>query len=238
MEFQGRGILLDIEGTTSSVAYVYDVMFPFARRRLGTYLDTHWDSPALLPVREQVAADTDTDTDCPAAATDRKAFETEIVRFMEADIKATGLKQLQGLIWEAGFQSGELVAHVFDDLRPALERWRDAGIDLRIYSSGSVHAQKLFFGHTESGDLLSFFTGHYDTTTGAKREEASYARIAKDWGLPVGEILFLSDIAQELDAARSAGMATRLCVRPGNAEVPAGHEHDVIHGLNEVRLRG
>ncbi|WP_425401102.1 acireductone synthase [Aeoliella sp.] len=224
MEFTGRGILLDVEGTTSAVAYVYDVMFPFARRGLTAYLDAHWDSPALAGVREQVAKDTEVAT----VATDRDVFEQEITRLMDADVKATGLKQLQGLIWEAGFKSGELVAHVFDDVPPALERWRAAGIDLRIYSSGSVHAQKLFFGHTTAGDLLPQFSGHYDTQIGGKREADSYARIANDWGLAADEILFLSDVVAELDAAREAGMQTGLCLRPGNAEVEAGHGHAVL----------
>lgn len=224
MEFNGRGILLDVEGTTSAVAYVYDVMFPFARRGLAAYLDAHWDSPALSGVREQVAKDTEVAT----VATDRDAFEQEITRLMDADVKATGLKQLQGLIWEAGFKSGELVAHVFDDVPPALERWRAAGIDLRIYSSGSVHAQKLFFGHTTAGDLLPQFSGHYDTQIGGKREADSYTRIADEWGVAANEILFLSDVVAELDAAREAGMQTGLCVRPGNAEVEPGHGHAVL----------
>ena len=141
MEFPGKGILLDVEGTTSAVAYVYDVMFPFARTGLASYLDQHWDSPAMTDVRAQVAGD----TGMPAAASDRAVFESEIVRLMDSDVKATGLKQLQGLIWEAGFNSGELVAHVFDDVPPALHRWQQAGIDLRIYSSGSVPRAAVVF---------------------------------------------------------------------------------------------
>jgi enolase-phosphatase E1 len=221
IEFQGRGILLDVEGTTSAVAYVYDVMFPFARKNLAKYLDAAWDSPALVPVRKQVALDTGN----PAAEHDRAEFEREIVRQMDQDVKATGLKQLQGLIWQDGFESGELVAHVFDDVPVALRKWKDAGIDLRIYSSGSVHAQRLFFGHTASGDLLPMFSGLYDTQIGGKREPESYAKIAQDWGLAAEEILFLSDVVAELDAARAAGMQTGLCLRPGNAEVEPGHGH-------------
>lgn len=232
IEFTGRGILLDVEGTTSAVAFVYDVMFPFARRNLSAYLDAHWDSPTLRPVREQVA----TDTDNPAATVDRAAFESEVTRLMDADVKATGLKQLQGLIWEAGFESGELVAHVFNDVPPALHHWQQAGIDLRIYSSGSVYAQQLFFSHTTAGDLLHFFTGHYDTKVGGKREAASYAHIASDWNLSAGEILFLSDVVAELDAAQSAGMQTGLCLRPGNAEVEPGHGHPVLHSFDEINV--
>ncbi|MGI9457311.1 MAG: acireductone synthase [Aeoliella sp.] len=232
IEFTGRGILLDVEGTTSAVAYVYDVMFPFARRGLGAYLDGNWDSTDLRPVRKQVA----TDTNYPATTEDRATFEAEIVQLMDGDVKATGLKLLQGLIWEAGFKSGELVAHVFDDVPPALQSWQANGVDLRIYSSGSVHAQKLFFGHTEAGNLLPYFSGHYDTTIGAKREADSYARIAEEWDLKAGEILFLSDVVTELDAARAAGMMTGLCMRPGNAPVKPGHGHGEIGGFGEIRL--
>lgn len=230
MDFCGRGILLDIEGTTSAVAYVYDVMFPFARTGLADYLDRHWDSPTLAEVRRQVAAD----TSCPAAAHDRGVFEAEILRLMDGDVKATGLKQLQGLIWEAGFASGELVSHVFDDVPPALHCWQQAGIDVRIYSSGSVHAQQLFFAHTKAGDLLSCFSGHYDTKIGNKREAASYTAILHDWGIPPADVLFLSDIVAELDAAREAGLQTGLCLRPGNAEVAAGHGHGTIGNFAEV----
>ena len=234
IEFNGRGILLDVEGTTSAVAYVYEVMFPFARAALPAYLDAEWNSPALADAKLQVARDTNN----PAAAEDRDLCEAELLKQMDADIKATGLKQVQGLVWQAGFESGELVAHVFDDVPPALERWQAAGIDLRIYSSGSVHAQKLFFGHTAAGDLLGYFTGHYDTKIGAKRDAASYQAIANEWGLAAGEILFLSDVVAELDAAREAGTQTGLCIRPGNAEVAPGHGHAAFTLFDEVEVVG
>lgn len=227
IEFAGRGVLLDVEGTTSAVAYVYEVMFPFVRTHLSKYLDGQWDSPALSPVKQQMASD----TGLPAVATERATFEAEVIRLMDSDTKATGLKQLQGLVWQAGFESGELVAHVFDDVPPALKAWRQSGIDLRIYSSGSVHAQKLFFGHTQAGNLLPLFSGHYDTTVGGKRETSSYAAIAADWDMPADEILFLSDVVAELDAASQAGMQTALCLRPGNAEVTAGHGHAEIRSF-------
>ncbi|MCO6047393.1 acireductone synthase [Aeoliella sp. ICT_H6.2] len=230
INFSGRAILLDVEGTTSAVAYVYDVMFPFASRGLTAYLDANWGSPALAGVREQVA----NDTEVPAAATDRDTFEQEITRLMDSDVKATGLKQLQGLIWEAGFKSGELVAHVFNDVPPALERWHNAGLDLRVYSSGSIHAQKLFFGHTTAGNLLPQFSGHYDTQIGGKRESESYQRIAQDWKVKPEDILFLSDVVAELDAAREAGMQTGLCMRPGNADVEPGHGHQELVSFDEI----
>jgi enolase-phosphatase E1 len=215
-----RGVLLDIEGTTSAVAYVYDVMFPFARRGIGPYLAEHWGAAALDPVREQFARDAGAASFAlwSAGVPDPCALvEAEALRLMDGDVKATGLKQLQGLVWEAGFRSGELRAHVYNDVRPALESWRAAGIDLRVYSSGSVHAQRLFFAHSEAGDLGPLISGNYDTTTGPKREASSYAKIASDWGLLPQSILFLSDVTEELTAARKAGLWTALVHRPGNA---------------------
>ncbi|MEO0529569.1 MAG: acireductone synthase [Planctomycetota bacterium] len=232
MQFQGQGILLDIEGTTSAVAYVYDVMFPYARKALDAYLAEHWDDPAMQPVKQQFAVDAGIER-----FDDRDALRDEAVRLMDNDVKATGLKQLQGLIWEAGFESGELWTHVYDDVAPALARWREAGIDVRIYSSGSIHAQRLFFGHSEAGDLLPHFTGHYDTTTGPKREAASYEAIAADWGIGANEVLFLSDVTEELNAARAAGLQTGLVIRPGNvAATPADPAHTAIESFDEIAI--
>lgn len=244
IEFAGRGILLDIEGTTSAVAYVYDVMFPFARHGLEAYLEQHADDPALLPVKEQVARDAGAESF--AAWTEGvdpiPTLRDEIVRLMDGDIKATGLKQLQGLIWQAGFESGEMQAHVFEDVPPALRTWTEAERDVRIYSSGSIHAQKLFFGHSEAGDLTPLLTGHYDTTTGPKREATSYTAIADDWKIATNKILFLSDIVAELDAARTAGMTTALVIRPGNSEAEVGANealttpHPVITAFDAIQL--
>lgn len=143
---------------------------------------------------------------------------------MSLDRKSTGLKALQGLIWDAGYRSGALRGHLFPDVPVALEAWREAGIRLRVFSSGSVHAQKLLFGHTEYGDLTGLFEGFHDTTTGPKQEAASYQAIAGAFGLPPEAILFLSDVRGELDAAAAAGLRTGLVVRPGNrAEEPGDH---------------
>ena len=232
MNDKPKGILLDVEGTTSKVSYVYEVLFPFARSGLSAFLDANWDSYAMCDIREQVASD----TSCPEAVTNREMFEAEILKLMEGDVKATGLKQLQGLVWQSGFASGELVAQVFDDVPPALERWQQAGIDRRIFSSGSVHAQKMFFAHTEKGNLLSYFSGHYDTKVGSKREAESYRGIVKDWQLAPEQILFVSDVVAELDAAREAGLHTMLCVRPGNAAVEPGHGHPICESFEEIEL--
>lgn len=219
MQFSGRGILLDIEGTTSSVSFVYDVMFPFVRRELDRFLQANWNRPEVLAAAQQIARDAGrhdfAQIDDPQVA--RIFIEGVVGKLMDADSKTTGLKQLQGLIWESGFQSGELKAHVYDDVPPAIAAWNAASKDVRIYSSGSIQAQKLFFGHTIAGDLLGQFRGHYDTTTGPKRDAESYRKIAAEFGLPPGKILFLSDVVAELDAAREAGLATTLVSRPGNA---------------------
>ena len=235
-----RGILLDIEGTTSSIRFVYDVMFPYVRKHLTFEVFANWLEPAYGEAFDAIARDAgflsldewlrknQLTRENPLRAAELVC--KEVTRLMDADAKATGLKQLQGLIWESGFQSGELKAHVYDDVPPALAAWNAAGKDVRIYSSGSVQAQKLFFGHTIVGDLLPLFRGHYDTTTGPKREAASYQKIAGDFGLPPQDILFLSDVVAELDAAHTAAMQTALVVRPGNAPVPTT---DMPHGRVE-----
>ena len=230
IEWPGGAILLDVEGTTSAVAYVYDVMFPFAKRELDRFVAGHWDHAVLAAVREEAA----TDSGDPAAANDRERFLEAMREWMATDAKITALKQLQGLIWEAGFESGELRAHVFDDVAPALARWQEAGVALGIYSSGSVHAQKLFFGHTEVGDLSQYFEVHFDTLVGPKRDEFSYAKIADQWRHPPEHILFVSDVVEELDAARDASMATALCLRPGNAPVADPKGHPQITTFDEI----
>lgn len=234
-----RGVLLDVEGTTSAVAYVYDVMFPYARQRMAEYLDATWGSRPLVEAAEQVARDAghaslDAWLAAAGGCDPKRLVLDEALRLMDADVKATGLKKLQGLVWQAGFESGELRAHVFPDVPPALAAWRNGGVDVRIYSSGSIHAQRLFFGHSEAGDLLPLISGHYDTTTGPKREAASYAQIATDWRLPPARVLFLSDIVAELDAALSAGMQTALVLRPGNTAVEPGHSHRVIESFADL----
>lgn len=241
-QLAASGVLLDIEGTTSSISFVYDVMFPYARRELDGYLEARWHDEDCRAACAQLARDLGFDSLAAFAGEDATEAEQrlmvrgEVVRLMEADAKTTGLKQLQGLIWKEGFESGEMRAHVFDDVPPALLRWNANGLDVRIYSSGSVPAQRLFFGHTEYGDLLRHFKGHYDTTTGAKREAGSYAAIADDFDLPADEIVFLSDVIAELDAASTAGMKTCLCDRPGNKPVEAGHGHPVISNFAQLEL--
>jgi enolase-phosphatase E1 len=241
IEFRGRGILLDIEGTTSSVSFVYDVMFPFVRRELDGYLDSNWDAPSLMQACDSLATDAGFTNrhswwEDRNGAASREMVRFEVIRLMDGDIKATGLKQLQGLIWRSGFESGELKAHLYPDVEPAVRKWTQADKDVRIYSSGSVQAQKLFFGHTEVGDLLPLLSGHYDTTTGGKKEASSYRTIACEFGIPAAEILFLSDVTAELDAAGETGMQTGLCVRPGNSTADQEHDHAEIQSFHEIAL--
>lgn len=241
-----RGILLDIEGTTSSVSFVYDVMFPYVRKHLTFEVLTNWLEPEYIEAFHAIAKDAGHESLGAWLKTQGMSRENplrgsqlivqEVTRLMDGDVKSTGLKALQGLIWKAGFDSGELKAHVYDDVRPALVAWNAAGIDVRIYSSGSIQAQKLFFGHTIAGDLLPHFRGYYDTTTGPKKEPASYTKIAAEFRLPPSEIVFLSDIVAELDAARAAGLATALVVREVNASNQAsnGGPHREIRSFAEL----
>ncbi|MBI3828954.1 MAG: acireductone synthase [Planctomycetes bacterium] len=239
MPFSGKAILLDIEGTTSSVAYVFDVLFPYVRRHLEAYLQAHRNETSVEGVCEQLARESGAKSfsEWAGDATpdgQRAKVAAEVNRLMDKDVKSTGLKELQGLIWKKGFESGELRAHVFPDVPPALRRWRKAGLDVRIYSSGSSAAQKLFFAHSEFGDLVPFLNGHFDTTTGPKKDPNSYRKIAAEFRLQASEILFVSDIVAELDAAKEAGFATVLSIRPGNAPVGAEHGHPRLETFDEI----
>jgi enolase-phosphatase E1 len=241
IQFSGRGLLLDIEGTCSSIRFVHDVLFNYSRQQLEGYLRSHWDTDALAATREVIARETGAESfarwthDAPRQQA-REQLHREIMRQIDRDAKTTGLKQLQGLIWQEGFEAGKLRTHIYPDVPVALRKWTDAGRDVRIYSSGSVLAQRLFFAHTEVGSLSEFLSGHYDTTIGPKRAQESYTKLVVDWGLPPGEIIFLSDIVTELDAARTAGMKTALLTRPENAPVEDRHDHPAISSFSEIEL--
>jgi enolase-phosphatase E1 len=154
---------------------------------------------------------------------------------MDRDRKSTGLKSLQGRIWEAGYRAGELRgrAEVYPDVAPALARWREEGRDIAIFSSGSVQAQRNLFANTTAGDLTPFIRAYFDTTTGPKTAAASYERIAAALERAPSDVLFLSDVAAELDAARRAVMATRLCVRSAGAALPHS-PHPVVRTFDGV----
>lgn len=220
-----RAILTDIEGTTTSIRFVYEVLFPYAAARLKAFCGRGDGPPELAEARARLAKEHTEEARRPPSPSDLPAFGdgAPYARWLMArDRKSTGLKQLQGLIWEEGYRDGTLRGHVYPDVPPALAAWSAAGVRLRIFSSGSVRAQKLLFAHTDYGDLTPSFEGFHDTTTGPKLEAGSYAAIAGAFGLPPGEILFLSDHPGELAAAAAAGMQAGLLVRPGNPPAVAG----------------
>lgn len=202
-----QAILTDIEGTTSSIGFVLEELFPYARARMQDYLLQNADElqAEIESVREQAGE--------PGAEPQRIA--EILLQWMDEDRKATALKEIQGRIWREGYLDGSLQGHVYPDAVVALQRWYAEGRRLYVYSSGSVDAQKLIFGYSLAGDLTPMFDGYFDTRIGGKRESASYQRIAEQLGIPAGEILFLSDVVEELDAARLSGMQTCGLVREG-----------------------
>ncbi len=209
-----RAIVTDIEGTTSTISFVRDVLFPYADAHLDAYVAAHRDEPVVA----------DALRDAAALAGEPDAGEARTLAHLHAwiaeDRKATPLKTLQGLIWARGYEQGALHGHVYADVPAVLRAWRDAGIALFVYSSGSIVAQKVLFGYTAFGDLRPFFRDYFDTTIGGKREAASYQAIARATGFAPADTLFLSDVDAELDAARAAGMQTARLLRP--ADTPAG----------------
>jgi enolase-phosphatase E1 len=223
-----QGILLDIEGTTTPITFVYDVLFPFARSRIREQLGPE----EVQALRKEYENDIRNGLAPPQWSDIPVGY---VHWLMDQDRKSTALKNLQGKIWLDGYERGELHGEVFGDVPPALVKWQRAGIDIRIYSSGSILAQRLLFSTTASGDLTAFLNGYFDTTTGPKGERESYVKIAEAYGTFGNEILFVSDVTRELEAARSAGMQTALCVRPGNPPQPEGG-HPIIHSFEEIEV--
>ncbi|MFQ5720090.1 MAG: acireductone synthase [Acidobacteriota bacterium] len=223
--------LLDVEGTTTPLTFVTDVLFPYARRHAETYLSGLDDGPLLDEIvaafRDDHADEVRHGEDPPAwhdgdAATRRASVRAHLEWLMDEDRKSTALKMLQGRIWAAGYHDGSLVGEVHDDVPPALSRWSTRGVRVAIFSSGSVLAQKLLFAHTRHGDLTPFIEAHFDTTTGPKKEPGSYTTISRALGTTPEQTCFVSDVVAELDAARAAGMHTALAVREGSAP-PTSH---------------
>ena len=214
-----RALLTDIEGTTTPVSFVYEVLFPFAAERLQETCASVEASGAMAAavarLRREYRQETTAGAELPAFGNGAPYAGY----LMERDRKSPGLKALQGLIWRQGYERGELKGMVFPDVPPALRAWRRQGLRLRVYSSGSILAQKLLFSTTEYGDLSGLFEGFHDTGTGPKQAADSYRAIAAAYGIAAGEVLFLSDVSGELDAAATAGMATGLLDRPGNKPV-------------------
>jgi len=222
-----KAVVTDIEGTTSSISFVHDVLFPYASRKLTDFVHAHQDE---VDVR-QLLLETRNEAGEPEADIDR-TIEI-LLQWIQQDRKVTPLKALQGLIWEQGFKNGDFTGHIYEDAARNLQAWHESGIDLYIYSSGSVYAQQLLFGHSDAGNLLHLFKGYFDTNIGHKREVASYRAIAESTGLPAEQILFLSDIVEELDAARDAGMQTIQLVRDDNSITGS---HVIAHDFDQIVL--
>lgn len=212
-----RAILTDIEGTTSSISFVKDVLFPYSRARMMDFVTHRANDPDVATLLEEVRAL------CEEKELSAAQVAEQLIHWIDEDRKSTPLKALQGMIWEEGYRNGDFCGHIYEDAVRKLREWKAQGIDLYVFSSGSVHAQKLLFGHTEYGDLTPLFSGYFDTRTGAKQDSDSYREIARRIGLPSTAILFLSDTPGELDAAKSAGFLTCQLVREGTDSGPAAH---------------
>ena len=205
-----RVILTDIEGTTSSISFVHDVLFPYAAQYLPAYVRANAGEPGVAEQLDAVAEQSGVDRD------DLDALVAVLQQWIREDRKSTPLKALQGQVWEDGYRTGELKGHIYPDAADYLQRWHDRGLRLFVYSSGSVQAQKLLFGHTTEGDFTPFFSGYFDTRIGGKKEADSYRAILEELGVEPATVLFLSDVEDELEAAESAGMRTAWLVRDGD----------------------
>lgn len=224
-----RNIVCDIEGTTTSISFVKDTLFPYALKNVEEYLKNNWNEDATKTVvaalREQAEEDKKAEVEgvTTISAGDSEDIIPEIVKNVEwqmsKDRKTGSLKTLQGLVWAKGYKDGTIKGHVYDDVQKAFEQWTESGRKIYIYSSGSVDAQKLLFEHSEQGNLLKYLAGHYDTKIGAKREKESYESILKNIESSGEEALFLTDVYAEAKAAKEAGLNVVLLDRPGNVEL-------------------
>ncbi len=212
---RGAVALLDVEGTTTPIAFVKEVLFPFARARMATFVTERASEPAVAAEIAAVAKE------LGAARPDPAAAVHALLAWSDADRKVTPLKSLQGMIWKQGYESGALQGPVFEDAVTQLRAWKERGIPVFIYSSGSVTAQTLLFRHSDHGDLLPLLAGHFDTTVGGKLEAGSYATIAGRIGFPAAKVTFFSDHAGEVRAAAESGMTGVLLRRPGEVPPPS-----------------
>ncbi len=222
-----RAIVTDIEGTTSDIRFVHQVLFPYARERLAPFIRQHQAeaevAAPLAALRHEI--------DQPQA--DIEQLIAVLYRFMDEDRKSTALKALQGIIWRSGYHNGDFRGHLYPEVAGQLSAWQQQGLKLYVYSSGSVEAQKLLFGNSDAGDLQPLFSGYFDTHVGAKRETASYRNIANEIGIAADELLFLSDIHQELDAARAAGWHTCQLIRD---DADAQSQHPQVNRFDHIDL--
>jgi enolase-phosphatase E1 len=227
--------LLDVEGTVTPVSFVHDVLFPYARERIAGWMRVYADDPeiqaAVVALRREHAAESGPERPPAWSDVDPGIYACWLI---DHDRKSTPLKALQGRIWEEGYRAGLLTSPVFGDVPEAFRRWSKGGREISIFSSGSVLAQRQLFAHTTAGDLTKLISRYFDTTTGPKRERRSYERIASDLGRPPADVLFVSDVREELDAAREAGMTTALCVRPGAPPPAPAAAHPVVRTFDEL----
>lgn len=222
-----QAIITDIEGTTSSIAFVKEVLFPYARANIAAFIAQEANNPTVQSLVNDVYQHV-------GHPLEQAALIAQLITWIDEDQKITPLKALQGLIWADGYRIGKLKGHIYPDVIPQLQSWHAQGIQLYVYSSGSVFAQKLLFAHTEAGDLTPLFTGYFDTHIGNKREQAAYSNIIASLGLPAAELLFLSDIVEELDAAQAAGMHT--CCLSRDTLTPAANQHRLVNSFAEINL--
>ncbi|KAF5926717.1 hypothetical protein HPG69_001346 [Diceros bicornis minor] len=270
-------ILLDIEGTTTPIAFVKDILFPYIKENVKEYLQTHWEEEECQEdvslLRKQAEEDSHLDGAVPIPAASEngaddlqrviQAVVDNVCWQMSLDRKTTALKQLQGHMWRAAFTAGHVKADnfhrrfesccgvpeitaaegdsqvgFFEDVVPAVRKWREAGMKVYIYSSGSVEAQKLLFGHSTEGDILELFDGHFDTKIGHKVESESYRKIANSIGCSTSNILFLTDVTLEASAAEEADVHVAVVVRPGNAGLTDDEKtyYSLITSFSELYL--
>ncbi|MBI3777570.1 MAG: acireductone synthase [Gammaproteobacteria bacterium] len=222
-----KAIVTDIEGTTSSLSFVKDVLFPYSRKHMAEFVRAHAQQPAVHKEIEEVRRLSGKNL------TEAEVIE-QLLRWIAEDKKITPLKSLQGMIWEDGYKKSDFKGHMYEDAVRHLQKWKQAGIRLYVFSSGSVQAQKLLFAHTGYGDLTPLFSGYFDTNIGSKREADSYRKIVEAIGIAPQDILFLSDIREELDAAQTAGMQTIWLVRDGAIDPKAAHRQ--ARNFNEIKL--
>ncbi len=222
-----KAVLTDIEGTTSSLTFVKEVLFPYARERMKSFIESHGDEPKVAGLLEDVQA-------AIGREISRDELVNQLIRWIDEDRKVTPLKALQGLIWEEGYRQDDFHGHIYEDAERNLRRWHEQGKQLYIFSSGSVYAQKLLFGHTDYGDLTPLFSGYFDTNVGAKKDPTAYTSIATSIGLAPSEVLFLSDVKDELDAARQVGMYTIWLVREATLDPEA--EHRQVASFDDITV--
>ncbi|HEU4508466.1 MAG TPA: acireductone synthase [Pyrinomonadaceae bacterium] len=231
MSDEVRGVLLDIEGTTTPIAFVHDVLFSYARDHVTQFLRDNSESGEVRADIELLRQEHAQDAGAPPLDATVESIANYVEWLIGCDRKSTGLKSLQGKIWRRGYLDGSLKSQVFEDVAPAMRRWHEGGLNVSIFSSGSVMAQQLLFAHTNAGDLTGLIDNYFDTNVGKKSDADSYRRIAADLGIDAREIVFISDVVAELEAARQAGMKTLLSVRPDNAPVESDQTFDRITGF-------